>query len=105
MISLVHNIENLSLVSQFKERAKLDSLYDIRFFHREELLQIINESGLEYKSVIMRKFGGPIDKLLNQTIRGIKNPIQRITPKIVPHLYDYQSWSITERIVCVIELQ
>ncbi|MDV3350377.1 methyltransferase domain-containing protein [Leptolyngbyaceae cyanobacterium CCMR0082] len=104
MISLVHNIENIKLVNQFKECTKLDSLYDIRFFHREELLEIINESGLKYKSIVMRKFGGPIDKLLTPKIKGIKNPIQTITKKIVPHVYDYQPWTVTERIACVIEL-
>lgn len=104
LIVLVHNIENIKLVSQFKEKAKNDSLYDIRFFHKEELLQILHESGLKYKTATIRKFGGPIDKLLNPKIKRIKNPLQSIAPKVIPHLYDYQPWNVTERIACVIEL-
>ena len=104
LISLVHNIENTKLVSLFKELSIHAPLYDIRFFHREELLDIVNSSGIEYKSISIGKFGGPIDKLLASTIKEIKNPVQSFARKLVPHMYNFQSWKITERVVCVIEL-
>ena len=104
IISFVHNAKNRTLVEDFKEKSRTDSLYNIRFFYPEELLQIIQDSGLRYKSVRIEKFGGPIDRLLAQSFKGINNPLLPMTRNIVPNLYQYQPWSITERVACVIEL-
>ncbi len=105
LVSLVHNVENRILVNQFERKAKLDSLYDIRFFHRNQLLDILKKSGLKYKSVSFRKFGGPMDRFLAIKIMGAPNPFHGIARYIVPRMYKLQPWSMTERIACVIELE
>jgi hypothetical protein len=105
VVSLVHNIENDKLVKSFQEKAKLNPLYDIRFFHRSELGKIIGEIGIKYKSVTIKKFGGPIDILFSRKILGVFNPIYMLAKYIVPFLYKYQPWSRVERIVLIIELE
>jgi hypothetical protein len=104
IVSLVHNMENVDLVSLFRKKATIDSLYKIRFFNREQLLKIISKSGIRYRSITMHKFGGPMDIFLSKTLKGISNPMNRTARRFVPRLYDYQPWSVTERIACVIDL-
>jgi ubiquinone/menaquinone biosynthesis C-methylase UbiE len=105
IISLVHNIDNEPLVKRFKQESRVDKLYDIRFFNREDLRKIVDASGLKYKSITMNKFGGAMDKLLAKSIKGFNNPLQGLTKHVVPRMYKYQPWSVTERIACVIELR
>ena len=104
LIALVHNVENPRLIKLFKQKSKTDSLYNIRFFQRNEVLEIVKNSGLKYKSITINKFGGTMDRLLMNKVIGVPNPAPKLATKIVPKIYNIQPWFVTERIACVIEL-
>lgn len=105
MIALVHNIENRRLIGTFAERAKRDSLYDIRFFNRNEIYKLLAEAGIQYKSVETFKFGGPMDRLFAPRVKGMPNVVRPRAPRLVPLLYRLQSWSTTERVGWLIRLR
>ena len=105
LVSFVHNAMNRKNMSRFKEKAKSDALYSIRFFRPDELHDIIRASGIPYKSIAMFKFGGLVDLLYKSSIRRVYNPFSKIAPRVVPYLYNYERWSTVERIACVIELE
>ncbi|MEM4655143.1 MAG: methyltransferase domain-containing protein [Thermosphaera sp.] len=105
LITLVHNANNHSLVETFREKAKTDPLYDIRFFSQDELRTIINESGIRYKRLFLEKFGGPADRLYAARIKRLPNILRNVARYIVPRIYQFQSWNVTERIACLIELE
>lgn len=104
IISLVHNAENKPLVDSFQLQSIQDPLYDIRFFSRKELFNLISTSNIHIKSITLCKFGGRVDIFLNKKIKRYLNPIYPIAKYIVPRLYKFQSWKCTERIACIIEL-
>ncbi|MEE2757289.1 MAG: class I SAM-dependent methyltransferase [Myxococcota bacterium] len=106
-IILVHNQENLALRRQFQKRADGgDQLYDIRFFNRTSLTDLIESSGLEYRSLKLMKFGGRFDAFYRKTPikRVIPNVLWPLRKQLVPHLYQAESWTRTERLACVLEL-
>jgi len=105
IITIVHNADNKKLIDSFFLKAKSDPLYDIRFFSKNELLSIISDSDIHFRTIKLNKFGGKVDILLNKKIKGYFNPINPIAKYIVPRLYKYQSWKYTERIACIIELE
>lgn len=105
LIALVHNAENDALIAQFREKGKSDPLYDVRFFHRDELRRIIDSSGIRYKRIEFRKFGGPVDLLYATRIKRMPNLLKGVAHHIVPRLYRLQSWKSTERIACIVELE
>jgi hypothetical protein len=105
LIILVHNAENDALIELFREKAKSDSLYDVRFFYRDELREVIDTSGIRCKRMTFGKFGGPMDRLYSSRIKRLPNPLRKVAHHVVPRLYRYQSWRSTERIACIIELE
>lgn len=105
MVLLVHNAENKKLRAQFADKAKTDSLYDIRFFHREEIEQLVREAGIKYRKIQSYKFGGPSDRMLRSRLRGLPNPFFSCRTWLVPRLYRFQSWESTERVACVVSLE
>lgn len=105
IISFVHNLENNNLVSSFQQKSKIDALYDIRFFHRNELPALVKESGIRYKSIEIKKFGGILDRFFNKRIKRLPNPIYNLAKYFVPYLYEFQPWSKVERIALIIKLE
>lgn len=102
IVALVHNIENKKLVLNFRKLAIDDDLYKIRFFHRNELKGIINNSGISYKSIRIEKFGGILDACF---LVSKKYPIlDGLIKFLVPKLYIFQPWGKVERIALVVEL-
>ncbi len=104
MVVVVHNIENKKLVNTFKEKAVSDPLYDVRFFSREELVEIIKTSGIPARSIRVEKFGGIVDVFFNPRIKGVYNPFSSLAPRVIPRLYRFLPWNRVERVVCVVEL-
>jgi SAM-dependent methyltransferase len=104
VVALMHNAENAQLAGSFGRLSQRDSLYDIRFFHRDEIRDLVNASGLRYKSLALHKFGGRMDVFFGPHLKGLRNPLRPVARHFVPRLYPYQSWQETERIACVIEL-
>lgn len=102
---LVHNRENRALIRRFAEKAATDALYEIRFFCREELRQIVDSSGIRYKKITFHKFGGTIDRLYSSTVHRLPNPLTEVAKRIAPSSYRFQSWGCTERIACAINLE
>lgn len=100
----LQNSENPGLIRQFAAKARTDNLYDIRFYGRDEIVDLVQRSGVTYKSLSLRKFGGIIDILYQPRIKGLPNPFSRIAHQIVPHLYALFPWSRTERVVCILDL-
>lgn len=96
LVVLVHNAENSLLRRIFHKKAQLDPIYNIRFFTRVQLRQLIENSDIHYRSLRFCKFGGPADKLLFK---------RELTKSLVPKLYSYQPWCLAERIACIIELE
>ena len=99
VVALVHNADNPRVVAAFARKAKVDPLYDIRFFHREELATLVQAAGLSPRSVRIEKFGGPVDRLLS-----LPGSPGRWARSLVPRLYSLLPWALVERIALVIEL-
>lgn len=100
----LQNSENPGLRRQFAEKARTDNLYDIRFYGRDEIVDLMKRSGVTYKSLTLHKFGGIIDILYQPRIKGVPNPLSGIAHHIVPALYSMFPWSRTERVVCILDL-
>lgn len=100
----IQNAENPKLRRTFAEKAKDDNLYDIRFFTREEVVALVERSGVAYRALSLRKFGGALDVLYEGSVKGLPNPFRVIAPLIVPRLYALLPWSQTQRIVCILDL-
>jgi SAM-dependent methyltransferase len=106
IIVVTHNKENTIYFNRFKELAKSESLYDIRFFTPAELKNIIKKSGIKYKSIKLLKFGGISDVFYKTKLKKIiPNIFYPFRNSIVPKLYQLQSWQKTVRIACLIELK
>lgn len=102
LIALVHNGENKRLIDVFSKKARADSLYKIRFFTKEELCKIVGESGVIYKKITVKKFGGPVDNLYI-ILKWL--PFMRpVVQWIVPRSYRFQSWKVVERVALILEL-
>lgn len=100
LVALVHNAENPRIVSAFAHKAKIDPLYDIRFFHRAEIPALVKAAALGSHRVRLEKFGGPIDRLLS-----LPAGLGSVAKLIVPRLYRFLPWRYVERIALVIELR
>lgn len=98
LVALVHNGDNPRVVSAFAGKAKSDPLYDIRFFHRQELIDLVQYAGLQPRAMRLEKFGGPVDRLL--CLPGVLGAAARWA---VPRLYRFLPWRFVERIALVIE--
>lgn len=106
ILLVTHNKVNSGYLSKFKQLAQNDSLYDIRFFSKAELKNIIKKSGIKYKSVKLLKFGGIADVFYKTKLRKIiPNVLYPFRNSIVPKFYQLQSWKKTVRIACLIELE
>ncbi len=105
IVIFVHNKENQNLIKNFQEKSKNDDLYKIRFFEKNELIDIVKKSGIKYKNIKLLKFGGFSDvfykKVLKKKLPNIFYPFRKF---FIPKLYQFQKWENTERICCVIEL-
>jgi hypothetical protein len=103
IIALVHNVENKNLVNHFWELALNDSLYKIKFFHRDEVKDIVNKSGIKFKRMRIEKFGGIPDVGFNleKKLPILSNLIRFMVPKI----YKLQPWSKVERVALIIDLE
>lgn len=99
LVALVHNADNRRVVAAFRRKSAGDPLYDIRFFHRGELTPLVRAAGLAPRALRVEKFGGPVDRLL-----ALPGPFGRAARLLVPRLYRWLPWSMTERIALVIEL-
>jgi len=105
MVILVHNKLNSRLACEFEEKSMTDELYRIRFFEPGELSAILNGTDIKIKSILIEKFGGPVDFLLYrgkwmESVGLSKHLLKRIVPKV----YRFQPWNKVERIACVVEL-
>lgn len=103
-VMLTHNLENSELREQFSDRIAKDKLYDIRFYDKGELLDILSQIGISKKQITFYKFGGYFDGFFRKRIkRIIPNIFYKFSYKFVPYLYQWQKWENTERIVCLIK--
>jgi len=101
ILILAHNKTNSRLVTQFEALSQSDSIYDIRFFTKEELYQIVKSSQINAKSIQFLKFGGRFDKFY-EIFKKFKISFFE---RWIPYLYQWQRWKKTERIACLIELE
>ncbi len=105
IVIFIHNIENKKLIKTFEEKSKEDNLYKIRFFDKNEIIDIVKNSGIKYKSIKVVKFGGIFDRFYNRLLkRVIPNILYPFRKSLIPELYQFQKWEDTERICCVVEL-
>ena len=104
VVNLVHNADNKRLVKVFQDKSKQDSLYNIRFFRKNELLDIVNNSGVKYKSLRLKKFGGPFDIFLSNKCLNKIGFVSDMLKFLIPALYCIQPWSKVERIALIVEL-
>lgn len=105
IVIFVHNIENKNLIKDFQEKSKKDDLYKIRFFDKNEIIDIIEDSGIKYKSIKVVKFGGIFDRFYNKRLKKIiPNIFYPFRKSLIPKLYQFQKWENTERVCCVVEL-
>ncbi len=105
IVIFIHNIENKKLIKTFEVKSKEDNLYKIRFFDKNEIIDIVKNSGIKYKSIKVVKFGGIFDRFYNKTLKQvIPNILYPFRKFLIPKLYQLQKWEDTERICCVVEL-
>ena len=105
IVIFVHNVKNQKLKKIFKEKSKYDDLYNIRFFDKNEILQIVKDSKIKYKNIKILKFGGLVDIFYKKRIKKIvPNVMYPFSEFLVPKLCQLQKWEHTERICCVVEL-
>ena len=105
IVIFIHNIENRNLIKSFQEKSKTDDLYKIRFFDKNGITNIIEDSGIKYKSIKIMKFGGIFDRFYNKTLkRVVPNILYPFRKFLIPKLYQFQKWENTERICCIVEL-
>jgi hypothetical protein len=103
IIALVHNVENKKLVNDFEVRSKTDDLYKIKFFHRNELENIVSKSEINFKRLRVEKFGGIVD--FGFKVEKKMPSLSRVVRFVVPRLYKFQPWSKVERIALIIDLE
>ena len=106
-VILVHNAENPTLRAQFKRRADAgEPLYDIRFFSRKDVLDLVERIDLPIRNVELMKFGGRYDLLYRakRVKRVLPNIVWPIRHRAIPRLYSLEPWHRVERIACVLEL-
>ena len=111
IIIFVHNARNERLMEIFRIKSKENKLYDIRFFHLNELMNVVRSVsiGREVKSIRVYKFGSPIDALLRGKLGeiimrlGRKKTILRIVAQLIFLVYQLTPWRYVERIMLVIE--
>jgi hypothetical protein len=103
LVSLVHNVNNKRLKDAFNEKSKTDSLYNIRFFNQDEIINLVETSGVQYKSISVEKFGGPLDILLSKKFT-VDSDCSHGRNLIIPKLYQFQPWKKVERIAVIVEL-
>lgn len=103
VVALVHNARNRELVARFKKKAKHDTLYKIRFFETDELVDVVRSSGIKYSCLRFEKFGGPADRLFSLEKR--LPFISQVVRWFVPKLYRFQPWSKVERIALIVDLE
>lgn len=104
MVVIVHNGANARLRRKFARLASKDPLYDIRFFLPREIEGLIKSSGISFRKITFKKFGGPADILYRERFGSVKNPFSGIAPRIVNRMYGIQSEAYAERIACIVEL-
>lgn len=105
IVIFVHNRENKKLVEVFQKKSTNDDLYKIRFFDKNEIVKIVENSAIKYKKIDILKFGGIFDAFYRKKIKKtIPNILYPVREWIVPKLYQFQKWEDTERICCIIEL-
>jgi ubiquinone/menaquinone biosynthesis C-methylase UbiE len=105
ILILVHNGTNNRLVAEFETLASSDPVYDIRFFAKNVLSQIIKAAQIDAKSVRYLKFGGRFDVFYSRWIKKvIPNLLYPFREYLIPRMYQWQRWKKTERIACLIEL-
>ena len=105
IVIFVHNIENIKLANDFAKKSKEDDLYDIRFFSKDEIKNIVKDSGIKYKDIKILKFGGFVDAFYRKKLKKtIPNIIYPFSSFLIPKLYQLQRWEKTERICCIIRL-
>lgn len=103
LVSFIHNKKNIKLVQDFNEKSNFDDLYKIRFFDKDEIIQIVHDSGIKYKKIKIKKFGGIVDRLLSKKIKSKSLKLHDIFVYVVPKLYKFLPWSKVERIVVMVE--
>lgn len=102
LVMLLHNKRNPRLKRLFARRAVEDRMYRIRFFAPEDLIALIERSGLSFRHVEFRKFGGLVDGFHRRHLFGVQNPFAQMMESVVPHLYALQPWWMVERVACVL---
>lgn len=60
---IVYNGENVRLRKTFEELKKTSSLYDIRFYSKKELINLVFSLNMSYKKINFYKFGGPANRI------------------------------------------
>jgi SAM-dependent methyltransferase len=96
----VHNAHNRALRERFRAGASSDNVFDIRFFGRDEIEKLVNDSGVTYQQMRIATFGGPFDMLLNPQVRGFHNPFCRFASMHLPLLYSMTPLRTAERLAC-----
>jgi len=105
ILIIVHNKTNTVLVKKFKRLSKEDKLYDIRYFEPEEIKNIVMNSGIKYKKIELLKFGGMVDIIYRKILRRfMPAALKSYVDKIMPKIFQFESWRTVERVVCLVEL-
>lgn len=104
MIIIEHNALNRRMVNNFRRKAENDAIYAIRFFEPQELVDLVESSGINVGRCRLQKFGGWPDRLyMLSTIIPLK-PFKSLINWMVPRLYRFLPWCSTERIMLSVDL-
>jgi hypothetical protein len=100
----VHNAHNRSLRDKFLSLARDDSIFDVRFYGRDEITTLVHESGVAYRDMLIGKFGGPLDALVSRTLKGFRNPLRTWALDHLRTFHRLTPLAAAERLVCHITL-
>ncbi|MEM3504800.1 MAG: class I SAM-dependent methyltransferase [Archaeoglobaceae archaeon] len=108
IVFFVHNFENVFLVKLFRWKSRKNKLFEIRFFTKEEIIDVIKSSNIRYKEIKFMKMGGISDLIFkniykNLIFKNCKN-LELKFNSVLLKTYRIQPWWLTERIGVVVRL-
>jgi SAM-dependent methyltransferase len=102
MMIIVHNKLNVRLMQSAERQRETNPLFRFRFFTPDEVIKLVKDSGISFRNIRTRKFGGPFDRLYHIAGAALHHPNRtRLAGFLVTRLYPLTSWPRVER-VCVI---
>jgi SAM-dependent methyltransferase len=105
MVIITHNRLNPRMVQSAERQSELNPLFRIRFFGRDEVAELVTRSGIKYRKMEVKKFGGPSDRVYRLLkTDAFSTARSKLLGGLAAQLYPLGPWSHVERVATVIYL-